>query len=176
MKNLKIIFTLLLGIVSICNINTIAMAQKPPTTPKTDIDKPITDKLPITDSAKPISDLTLTELRLSTKGAKISGMRTIYYTVKNIGRGGVRYNNIELQGYLHNDDVYVPSNMTPACGSIASNTTTFLKPNQTFSGSFNCTDNDLFNRYQLYILYVDVNNKIPEINENNNHNVVGVPR
>jgi hypothetical protein len=169
MKNINIVLTLLVGIFSTCNINAIAMAEEPPTA--TQIQKSTNP-----DILKPIPDLTLTELRLSTKGAKINGMRTIYYTVKNLGSWPVKYNKIELQGYLHNDDTYTPSNMTPACGSIASNATTWLKHNETFSGSFNCTDNDLFNRYKLYILYVDVNNTILEKNENNNHNVVGVPR
>jgi CARDB len=168
MKNTKII-AILVGMVLSYNINALAMAQLKPR---------IEGAPPTTIDGRPLLPDLIVSLQLSTRGAKISGMRTISYTVKNIGKAGVKYKDINLQGYLYSDDVVVPSNMTPACGTSVARTkndNTLLQPNATVSGSFNCTDNNLFNRYRYYYLFVDVNNTIPELDDSNNFDNVSVP-
>jgi hypothetical protein len=168
MKNTKAI-AILVGIVASCNITALAMAQFKP---------PIDSNPPTTIDGRPLlPDLTVS-VQLSANGAKIAGMRTISYTVKNIGKAAVSYKLINLQGYLYGDDVVVPSNMTPACGASVARTkndNTLLQPNATVSGSFNCTDNNQFNKVAFYYLFVDVKNTIPELDENNNYDHVSVP-
>jgi hypothetical protein len=120
----------------------------------------------------PLPDLRLSTLGFSFVNSQVVDGVTMHtfqinYTVKNEGTLAIAANSVHLQGYASFGGTNPRT--VPACGSTLTTLAWQMIPaGATFSGWFRCTMAFDKNNPPLYKLYVDPDNTVKEISEDNN--------
>ena len=129
------------------------------------------------DSRPKLPDLVITDVKVSGASISSSGVskRTVTYTIKNIGTAPAPWSKLQVQGYIHNDDVYDFRTMKKVFLDLlgTANSLSKINPGETTTKSISC-DSKIFGNYPFLILKIDPLNKVAEHNEDNNHNVAGL--
>lgn len=125
-----------------------------------------------------LPDLRITAISVTYKGDKMYDgvMKQVYevnYTIKNEGTVAIRSGSVGVQGYFSNDPNYPMA--VAGCGSgVQLPPNQMLNPGDSGSGFITCTLAFARTPQTVYTLFVDANNYVKEINEQNNKAQVSV--
>lgn len=186
MKKTIFLFICLFYLASLLNAQ-ITGATRYPLTKKTDpsktqtlqlnqtntyIPKPPTQPTQVIDMNAALPDIKLVSFKINYLGSQDANGEIIYnyeinYVLKNEGNISVAADSIGVQGYL-SYQTPVPTTIS-ACGALINRVPgLILTPGYTHRGYYRCSSKIDRNNNPVYMLYVDNNNTVKELNEQNN--------
>jgi len=119
------------------------------------------------------------DLVISSLNARLVASNRVQYswTITNVGIGSARLQNVTVQAFLSKDTVFGNAGDVPAGGVVVgSSPLEELAPKASKNGTFTSNFQGNLAALPHLILKVDSNNRLAELNENNNTAAVGVAR